>query len=347
MKKKYNVLSLCNGMSCGMIALKELGVDVGKYYSSETNKFCNQLSSHLYPEIIQLGDIKNWFSWDIDFSTIDLVLCGFPCQSFSKAGHGKGVGDERGQIVYYLKDIWETVELTNFNAKFMFECSVTKKFLPFLNDLFGCEPTRLNSKYVSAQLRDRYYWTNFAVNPVLKDYNILLKDIVEPGTFVDRDKSLTITKNYRGGTYKQYKKKSRRQLVGALRVGTANIKGFDCIKRVYSLEGKCPTLTTCEGGNRIPKISIYQNPHGKNKGGIKNHEKSSTLTSHTWEYNNFLTDGLIWRPLTIRECARLQTIPEHLIDLMLSSKLSKTQLIKMLGNGWTINVIKHILKILT
>lgn len=81
-----NVLSLFNGMSCGYMALEELGIPVTKYYSSEIDKYANQAAQALFPDTIQLGDVTNWRDWDIDWSGIDLVTGGFPCQAWSMAG---------------------------------------------------------------------------------------------------------------------------------------------------------------------------------------------------------------------------------------------------------------------
>ena len=63
-----NVLSLFNGMSCGMMALELLEVKVDKYYSSEIDKYANQATQALFPNTIQLGDVLNWRDWDIDWA---------------------------------------------------------------------------------------------------------------------------------------------------------------------------------------------------------------------------------------------------------------------------------------
>ena len=129
---------------------------------------------------------------------------------------------------------------------------------------------------------------------------------------MDRDKSYCLDANYfKGGNLKSYFEKHRRQLVfstdGLCHVGDADIKGHDSIKRVYHPQGKAPTLTTMGGGHREPKVIV---------------------------------DELTWRKLTPLECERLQTLPDGYTD----KDVSNTQRYKMLGNGFTVDVIAHILK---
>jgi len=129
---------------------------------------------------------------------------------------------------------------------------------------------------------------------------------------------------------------------GMCHVGDADFKGHDAIKRVYHPEGKAPTLTTMQGGHREPKVLIVQRPRGMNKGGIRaKNGKVPTLSSSSWQHNNFLVhaDDLKWRKLTPLECERLQTVPEGY-----TNHVSNTQRYKMLGNGWTVDVITAIMK---
>lgn len=65
-----NVLSLFDGVSCGMVALERVGIRVDKYYASEIDEYAIKISKKNYPNIIQLGDITNWKNWDIDWSSI-------------------------------------------------------------------------------------------------------------------------------------------------------------------------------------------------------------------------------------------------------------------------------------
>jgi len=179
-----------------------------------------------------------------------------------------------------------------------------------ITEALGVEPIFINSSLVSAQNRQRYYWTNIPMDKLPDDKGVMLKDILENG-YVDRDKSHCIDANYfKGGNLKSYFEKHRRQLVfskdGLCHVGDADIRGNDNVRRVYHPDGKAPCLTTMGGGHREPK----------------------TLTSDT-----------TWRKLTPLECERLQTVPEGY-----TAHVSNTQRYKMLGNGWTVDVIAHILK---
>lgn len=163
-------------MSFGRMALETLDIKVDKYYSSEIDKYANQATTALFPDVIHLGDVTKWREWDIDFSGIDLLLSGFPCQAWSMAGKQKGDSDPRGALVHDLIDIWQEIKRLNPNVKFMFENVKMKKvFLDYINDLFGVEPICINSALVSAQNRVRYYWTNIEGVDQPKD-----KRLIEP-----------------------------------------------------------------------------------------------------------------------------------------------------------------------
>jgi site-specific DNA-cytosine methylase len=129
-------------------------------------------------------------------------------------------------------------------------------------------------------------------------------------------------------------------------IGTAiDIKGHDQIKRVYSPDGKSPTVTTCGGGHREPKVVMGAYRGRYNEDGstsqkleLRKDEKTNTIT--TVQKDNVLTqDAVYWRKLTPLECERLQTVPDNY-----TNHVSNTQRYKMLGNGWTIEVIAHILQ---
>ena len=177
-----------------------------------------------------------------------------------------------------------------------------------ISEYLGVEPIVINSRLVSAQNRHRLYWTNIPFTDELEDRKIMLKDILDDGFVTDRDKSHCLDANYfKGGNLKQYFEKRRRQLVFS------------------------------------NKVVMLQKPRGNNKGSIKEREKSPCLSSSSWEQNNFVEDGPSkWRKLTPKECERLQTVPEDY-----TSSVSNTQRYKMLGNGWTVDVIVHLLKNLT
>lgn len=387
--RDLNVLSCFDGMSGAQIALDRLGIEVDTYYSSEVDKFSMAVAQHHFPNTIQLGDITKWREWDIDFSTIDLLVAGFSCQPWSVAGKKLGLDDPRGQLSLVLFNLFEHYKKENPSGYFLFEnVKMKKSNLEFFDDLFGVERIHINSALISAQNRQRVYWTNIQNIEQPEDKHIYLKDIIEDGV-VDRDKSLVLLTTYGGVVRRRYEVKSMHQIVYSdkehfkggnlwtedvpnvvalteqrteeakrirrehraktgedfsprrgkelvprtdgkancltttptkestvcIQTGVADIKGHDQIKRTYSVEGKSPTLTSQSGGNHEPKIT----------------------TSET-----------TWRKLTPTECERLQTIEDDWTlvphPVYKNKMMSKTQRYKMLGNGFTIDVICHILE---
>jgi site-specific DNA-cytosine methylase len=179
-----------------------------------------------------------------------------------------------------------------------------------ITEYLGVEPVAINSSLLSAQNRYRLYWTNIPFD-MPTDRGITMNDILEGNWYSDRDKSHCLDANYfKGGNLKSYFEKHRRQLVfsedGLCHVGEADVKGHGYNKRVYHKNGKAPSLCAASGGNLEPKVFIEPDQ---------------------------------WRKLTPLECERLQTVPEGY-----TSSVSNTQRYRMLGNGWTVDVVAHILK---
>jgi site-specific DNA-cytosine methylase len=191
------------------------------------------------------------------------------------------------------------------------------------------------------------------------DKGIQLKDILEDG-FVDREKAHCLDANYfKGGNLKSYFEKHRRQLVfskdGLCHVGDADIKGNDTIKRVYHPDGKAPTLTTMGGGHREPKVLCgawrgryvldgVRQDHKQKVAGlttqrleVRQDGKTNALTTVQKDNVAVNVDELKWRKLTPLECERLQTVPDGY-----TNHVSNTQRYRMLGNGWTVDVVAHI-----
>jgi len=300
-----NVLSCFDGMSCTQIALRQLGYENINYYASEVDKYAIKVTQANYPDTVQLGDITK-----IDpekLPKIDLMVGGSPCQDLSFAGKGKGlIKGERSSLFFAFVDLLKAIKPKYFLVE---NVRMKKEYQEIISDILGVQPIKINSSLVSAQNRVRLYWTNIPNIKQPRDRGIVLGDILEDG-FVDRDKAHCVDANYfKGGNLKSYFEKHRRQLVfskdGLCHVGDADLKGIQCIKRVYHPAGKSPTLTTMGGGHREPKI---------------------------------LQEGHTYRKLTPMECERLQTVPENY-----TAHVSNTQRYKMLGNGFTVEVIKHIL----
>ena len=197
-----NVLSLFNGMSTGHTALDNVGIKVGKYYSSEIKPAAIELTQHHYPDTIQVGDVTKWKEWDIEWDKIDLVLSGSPCQDLSIAGKRKGLEGERSSLFWVFVDILNHIKEVNPNVLFLQENvgSAPRKDVGIMSRALGVYPVRINSSLVTAQLRDRYYWTNIRTTkdglfgdivvdiPQPKDRKILFEDILING-YTDKPKA--------------------------------------------------------------------------------------------------------------------------------------------------------------
>ena len=212
------VLSLFDGMSCGQIALKELGAHVERYYASEVDKFAIAQTQLNFPKTIQLGDVRNIDARKLGH--VDLLLGGSPCQSFSFAGKRAGMSTKENEEIYTLDRylelkqagfefdgqsylFWEYIRIlhelreTNPNVFFLLEnVEMGKKWEKVLSEAIGLQGVHINSALVSAQIRKRIYWTNIRIAqttggdwitdiPQPEDKGILLRDILEDDADVD------------------------------------------------------------------------------------------------------------------------------------------------------------------
>jgi hypothetical protein len=190
-----NVLSLFNGMNTGRQALENVGIKVEKYYSSEIKPYAIELTQYHFPDTIQVGDVTKWKDWDIDWKSIDLVLSGSPCQDLSAAGKRAGINGSRSSLFFTFVEILEHIKSLNPNVLFLQENvgSASKLDVGIMSRALGIYPVRINSSLLTAQLRDRYYWSNIRTKedgmfgdiitdiPQPKDKGILLKDIITSG----------------------------------------------------------------------------------------------------------------------------------------------------------------------
>ena len=312
-----NVLSLFNGISGCHLALDRAEIEYNQVYYAEIDKYANQVTQHHYPQDIALGDVTKWQEWDIDWSSIDLVTAGFPCQAWSVAGQQQGDKDPRGMLFWTTLEIIAHVLKHNPKAKFLMEnVKMKKDFEQYITHhteqaLGHVEKTLINSALVSAQNRNRYYWTNFEVTQP-DDKGILLRDILESGEN-DREKSQTILATI----YKE----NAKSMVKRNKMGLVVFKNESA-----TAAGKAYTLT-----------ASYNGAVAWNSCERKQRTMVPVAESDNVEPNVY--NGLLYRKLTPIECERLQTIPDNWTDC-----ISNTQRYKSIGNGWTIDVIAHILK---
>ena len=371
-----NVLSLFDGMSCTRIALERLGIDVNHYYASEIDKYAMKVSEENYPNIIQIGDVTDWQSWDIDWSSIDLVIGGFPCQSWSLAGRQLGDKDERGKLFWVMLDVMKKVIENNSNAYYLMENVKMKKefeeYITFHTEqaLPNVNKYLINSALVSAQNRVRYYWTNIPGVEQPEQRGMVLRDILENKeidglsekaiAYMNRGSEKWSGGKSRAEHYIKHESKKSNCLTANMhkgvpygviaidkpvQVGEAiDINGHDILKRVYSEDGKSPTLNTCTGGNREPKVlagawrgRYKADGSTEQKLEVRRGGKTNSLTT-VQKDNVVVKDEVYWRKLTPIECERLQTVPDDY-----TNHVSNTQRYKMLGNGFTVEVICHIL----
>ena len=331
LKSNINVLSLFDGMSCGHLALDKSGIEVGTYYASEVDKYAQVVSEANYPGIVRLGDVTLWQLWDIDWSSIDLVLAGSPCQGFSFAGKQLAFDDPRSALFFVFIDILNHVKTVNPRVKFLLEnVRMKKEHLDVISDQLGVEPVNINSNLLSAQNRNRYYWANWQFGKP-DDKGVMLADVLETGV-VDKNKSYCIDANYwKGGNVEQYIKKARRQLVFVL-------------PPVPEWPAVAFTERRTEEAKRIRKE--YQALYGRDFSPRRAKQleartdgKMNCLTAtYSIKEHALIDEKLYYRKLTPIECERLQTVPDNY-----TNHVSNTQRYKMLGNGWTVDVIAHIL----
>lgn len=307
------VLSLFDGMGCGYEALKRAGIPVTKYYASEIDKYAIQIAKKNHPDIIHLGDVENWKDWNI--TKPDLIIGGSPCQGFSFAGAGLAFDDPRSKLFFTMVDI-----INHYKPKhrLLENVRMKKEHLDVITEYMGVEPMFINSALVSAQNRQRYYWFNWDA-PLPEDKNVLLPDILEQGV-VDRNKSYCIDANYWKGTNIEiYINKCRRQVAFTER-RTEEAKR---IRREYK-----------------QKYGRDFSPYRAKELQPRTDGKMNCLTAtYSIKEHTLIDETLHYRKLTPIECERLQTLSDNYTE-----GVSNTQRYKMLGNGWTVDVVTHLFK---
>lgn len=301
------VLSLFDGISCGRAALERAGISVEQYTAYEIDKYAVQISSKNYPDIDHCGNV---FDGDYtQYRGYDLLLGGSPCTywSIAKKGRETTPDGEGGRLfMQYVRALKES------NCKyFLYEnnYSIHQNIKDFISENLGVQPIMINSALVSAQQRKRCYWTNIPNVSQPADKGIMLADIID-NAVAWTGKSYCLTANYAGATLRNTLERHQRTMVAQpVRIGDIGSRSQG--QRVYSVCGKSVTLSAVGGG----------------QGG------------GTGLYKIDLPDGnYIIRKLSPIECERLQTLPDNYTE-----GVSNAQRYKQLGNGWTVDVIAHIL----
>lgn len=306
-----NVLSLFDGASMGMVALERVGIKVDNYYASEIEDDAIKISQDNYPGITRLGDVTRWTDWDIDFSKIDLVIGGSPCQGFSRQGKMLDFDDPRSKLFFVYSAILKEVQRVNPNAKFLLENVHMKKISEdVITEYLGIGPIKINSRLLSAQNRPRNYWSDIEFG-VPEDSGIALKTILESVDttgFIEHEGILfdpSISEKSRNLVYVED---------GETRVKQSVVKGYIAAKDGDGINISFPTSISRRG--RVIE------------------GKSSTVDTacNLCVY----TDGAI-RRYTITELERLQTLPDGY-----TKAVGERARMKAIGNGWTVDVIAHI-----
>lgn len=236
---------------------------------------------------------------------IDLLLGGSPCQGFSSAGKQLNFFDPRSKLFFDFVKAKEQLKPKYFLLE---NVKMKKEYEDVITQHIGVEPIEINSSLVCAQNRIRLYWTNIPGIQQPDDKGILLKDIILDGE-VDRDKAFCIDSNYyKGGNLKQYFEKHRRQLVFTQNFG----EGSQSLERALKSTKAFDEKANCMAATMYKVMA------------------SNGVTNIIQNYT--------FRMLYPIECERLQTLPDNY-----TSGISNTQRYKALGNGWTADVIAHIL----
>jgi DNA-cytosine methyltransferase len=322
-----NVISLFNGMGTLRQAFADMNIKVYKYYSSEIKPYAIELQQHHFPDVIQVGDINNWREWDIDWQTIDFIGSGSPCQDLSQAGSRAGINGSKSSLFFVFTEILEHVKKLNVNVKFLQENvgSAPKKDVGIMSRKLGVYPVRINSNLLTAQNRDRYYWTNIKTKntmfdvvsdiPQPKDKKVFLKNVIESG-YVDKNKANAILESQIRHCVSQESMRKRSEVGGFITVvKEATKKGF---VEVYPNEG----------------VDLSYPNSETRRGRLMKDKCNAILRSNEFYINN----GYYLRKLSQTELERLQGFKDEYTKILSYNKAAS-----LLGDGWTLPIIIHIL----
>jgi len=302
LRNGINVLSLFDGMSCGQIALERCGIKVNKYFASEIDKYAMQVTQANYPNTIQVGSVE-FVTKEMLNNKIDLLIGGAPCQGFSFAGKQLNFEDPRSKLFFEFVRLLKEVKPTYWMLE---NVKMKKEYQDVISQYLGVEPIEINSSLVSAQNRVRLYWANFDIQQP-KDKNIGLSDILE-------DTEMISPSAIRGRRLNKATILGRRlDDRGKRQDYNKDIPITQCLEVRATNRNKSNCLTTVAKDNVLTTMDIGRHP-------------------------NAFKDKLPFRYYTPIEYCRLQTVPENYFD----GVASENQMRKMIGNGWTVDVIVDI-----
>ena len=307
-----NVLSVFDGMSCGQIALNKCGIKYHNYFASEIDKHAIKVTQDNYPDTIQLGNIRNINLKDLP--SIDLMIGGSPCQGFSTSGKRLGFEDWRSKLFFEYVKILKEIKPKYFLLE---NVKMKKTDQDIMSKYLDTEPIEINSSLVSAQNRKRLYWTNIPNIEAPRNKNIFFKSITEGARedlgLATRENNIVIPKD---STSEFFVSAQHHSSCGLIFLGA--LMGKNVKRRIDSNKSSAGTFPQ---GYRV--YSEYGN----------------SPTIRTTGFSDFFEIKNVIRRITKLECERLQTVPDNY-----TKSVSSAQAMKMLGNGWTVDVITHIFK---
>jgi DNA-cytosine methyltransferase len=336
MRQLGNVLSLFDGMSCGQIALNRAGIKYENYYSSEIDPYAIKVSKFNYPSTIQLGDITK-IDWD-KLPKIDLILAGSPCQGFSFAGKQLAFNDPRSKLFFEFVKALKILKPKYFLLE---NVKMKKEHEEVITSMVGVSPIEINSSLVSAQNRKRLYWTNIPNIDQPKDKNITWGKI--------REYDVSSNKYY-------YTEKALQWLARHSRKKNKILKIHSNEEKMQMLEASHHKKYSAQRFFGI--VEILRKNKDYNGKYFMNFKNSNCDINFKYDKKNKIvltiskdnlevpftssgkvpSNGCFFRYITPLECERLQTVPDNYTEIV-----SDSQRYRMLGNGWTVDVIAHIL----
>ena len=314
------VLSLFDGISCGMVALERAGICVEEYYSSEVNETSIGISKYNYPDIIRLGDVTKLNTYNLP--PIYILIGGSPCQNFSFAGTGKGAVTVKGVEVTSLEQylelkeqnfkfegqsylFWEYVRiLRDVKPKYFLleNVKMAKKWEKVITDTLGVEPIMINSNLLSAQNRPRLYWTNIPNIEQPTDKGLFIKDVLDD-EYTDKEV-----------------------------LSQKIIDRYQPVKSSYCVGTTKPEFRTI----------------GQRDWVFGDNNKMGCLVATDYKQPKQVLHNGVVRKISPIEAERFQTLDDNYTQFgefgNVIKPISHTKRFECIGNGWTVDVIAHIFK---